>query len=84
MAQEMEQEQIVELKRLVNSQAWKICLDLWAKLLIRKEKEKSDNLRVHDTDGAIRLQGYIDALNDCRKLVEKEVRPEKEDDGQPY
>ena len=84
MAQEMEQERLMELKRLVNSQGWKTCLDLWAKLLIRKEKEKSDSLRVHDVNGAIRLQGYIDALNDCTRIVEREVRPKVEDEGQPY
>ena len=82
--QEVNQEQVAELKRLVNSQAWKTCLDLWDRLSTLKEKEKSAKIRVSDLNGAIRAQGYIDAINDCRKEVEFVVRPKVEDEGQPY
>jgi len=51
--------------------------------LIRKEKEKSDSLRVHDFDGANRLQGILDGLQLCINEVERNIE-DKVTEEDPY
>ena len=80
MSQELSEETRAILKRLVISLEWETCKDLWGKLLIRKEKEKSDSLRPPklDESRSSYLQGFIDGQRAQIAMVESVVRSDRE------
>ena len=46
-------------------------------LSIKKEREKAENLRVHDFDGANRLQGIVDGIDYAVDTIESLAVNEK-------
>ena len=69
------QELTAEERRLyrimLESEAWRIARGRLEQLSIKKEREKAESLRVHDFDGANRLQGIVDGLVYAIDTIEK-------------
>ena len=54
-------------------------------LSTRKEREKAESLRVHDFDGANRLQGILDGIDYAIDTIEcTALNPKADDEGPLY
>ena len=81
--EELTQQQIQLLKDLTRHPGWRISLGLWERLLILKEKEKSEALKIFEFDEANRAQGIIDGVKYCMDEIEAQVRKPVLEDVDP-
>ena len=78
-------EQKKEIRTVLQGEVWRIARARLEQLLIRKEKEKAESLRVHDYDMANRLQGVVDGIDYSIDTVESLANTEKlEEEGPLY
>ena len=79
----LSEEQKKAVKEMLESEAWRIVVARLEALSIRKEREKAENLRVHDFDGANRLQGIVDGIEYAWNAIERTALNEKAVDEGP-
>lgn len=79
----LSEEQKKEIRKMLESEPWRIARDRLEQLSIKKEREKAESLRVHDFDGANRLQGIIDGIDYCVDTIERTALKEKAEDESP-
>ena len=81
----LSEEQKKMFRQMLVSEVWRIARDRLEWLSIRKEREKAESLRVHDFDGANRLQGIVDGIEYAIDTIERSALTDKaEEEGPLY
>ena len=68
---ELHEEELVQLRRLAQSQGWALFSTRVLKRVASSEREKARCLREGQTDAAIRLQARIDGLKESLDLLQQ-------------
>ena len=81
---ELSAEQKKEVRKMLESEGWRIALGRLEELSIRKEREKAASLRVHSYDISNRLQGIVDGIEYALDTIERMALNDKAIEEEPY
>ena len=71
------EDQRKELRRMMQSEEWKILKDRLERLSIKNEREKAAKLRVHEFNKSTYLQGIVDGIELAVDTIERSAEVSK-------
>ena len=80
---ELTQDQRRELRKILESEEWRILRDRLERLSIKNEREKAGSLRVHNFNRSTYLQGIVDGIELTIDTIEKSVQTDKQEEASP-